>query len=701
MGDLPNYARMTMFSAGHDYWFLYEGTPGGELDSSDFITFSDGTNVAWNGVYNKDIPNEEWAYASDPNVGANGRSLFLINHEDDTGKDSYRDQDDRMTILAFGRNADDGTKYLDANAMPRHFTIGLMDATNFTQASKIVRGAYKALSVAPKAPELYSATSNPDPTNPNLTVSMISNRTITATFVPNFYAIDLAVVNTMGDPIEPALVQVDAPADPQGYVTGEQVTLTADQSSGWTFQGWSGSIGGSDPTATVTVDGNESITATFSLNHYAVTTSAIDEEGQPAPNSSVQLSAPADSAGYLYGEAVTATAIAAPGWTFQGWSGAASGSGTTVTFTVNANEAIIATFAQNHYTVVASAVDGTGAAAPGSTVQLSPAAAAAGYVYGEMVTATALAAPGWSFQGWSGSATGSAQTVTFTVDANEALTATFRRNFYTVTAVAVNGQGAPAGDSEVQISAPTNSQGYTFGEQVSLTAVAAPGWVFQGWSGSASGTSATTTITVDGNEQVTATFAQQHYTISVTLIDESGQTVNAAAVNLSSPADPAGYIYGEAVTVLLTPLDNWTFGSWEGDISSDENPLSFTVTGNTKLQARFANTNKARLTVQRMPTAGGTVTPATGTFFTIGEAVVVTAIPTPGWRFVEWGGALSGNTNPATLIMSGNQRVEAHSSRCTTHSTLPWAGSAAQMVALPNSHHRSAVQAISMVKPLP
>jgi len=654
----PTYARMTMLRAGHDYWFLYEGTPGGALDANDKITISDGTVVAWNGTYDKDIPNEEWAYASDPNVGANGRSLYIIHHEDDNGRDSYRDMDDRMTILAFGRNKDDSTKYIDADNMPQHFTFGLMDETNYAQASKIVRGAYKDLSVTAGAAAANSGDAGSDPTNPTLALSMVMNRSITATFVPNFYTVDLHVVDEDGAALDPALVQLSAPTDAQGYVSGEVVTLTANQATGWSLVRWEGSASGSEPTTTLTVDGNESVTAVFARSHYTVTTNAVDGAGQPAPGSQVQSSAPANAAGYVFGEQVTLTAVAAPGWNFQGWSGSASGNTTPTTITVDGNETVTATFSQERYTVNASAVDGAGQPAPGSQVQLSAPANAAGYVFGEQVTLTAVAATGWRFVGWGGSASGSAATTTITVDGNETVTATFARNFYTVTTQAVDSQGQPAGASAVQLSAPTNASGYVLGEVVTVTAVAAPGWNFQGWNGSASGTAATTTITVNGNETVTATFAQEHYTVQVTVVDETGATANAATVAITPPANAAGYVHGEAVTITLTPLDDWIFGSWSGGITSDSNPLTFTVTGNTTLRATFAK-NKVKLTTQVDPAAGGTITPASGSFFSKDEVVTVTAVPNPGWQFTGWAGALSGTTNPASLTMNTNKTVRA------------------------------------------
>ena len=53
--------------------------------------------------------------------------------------------------------------------------------------------------------------------------------------------------------------------DQTSYATGTQVTLTATPISGYQFTGWSGDITGSQPSATVTMDGNKNITANFQI----------------------------------------------------------------------------------------------------------------------------------------------------------------------------------------------------------------------------------------------------------------------------------------------------------------------------------------------------------------------------------------------------------------------------------------------------
>lgn len=52
-----------------------------------------------------------------------------------------------------------------------------------------------------------------------------------------------------------------------------------------------------------------------------------------------------------------------------------------------------------------------------------------------------------------------------------------------------------------------NQDTYSFGQQVTLTAMADPGWVFSGWSGDLAGNDNPVTLTISGDHKVTATFA--------------------------------------------------------------------------------------------------------------------------------------------------------------------------------------------------
>ncbi len=147
----PNYARNSMLTASSNYYFQYEGVPGGTFEpASDFITWADGTITLLQDNRNLDIANEEWLYFADPTIG---RSLYLSHHEDDNYVDGYfpyTDGNGFMTVFGFGREG--GTRYL--NSTPNHFTIGFANDTNYATMAPLVRGTYFDLLVTPGTAEV-------------------------------------------------------------------------------------------------------------------------------------------------------------------------------------------------------------------------------------------------------------------------------------------------------------------------------------------------------------------------------------------------------------------------------------------------------------------------------------------------------------------------------------------------------------------
>ena len=66
----------------------------------------------------------------------------------------------------------------------------------------------------------------------------------------------------------------------------------------------------------------------------------------------------------------------------------------------------------------------------------------------------------------------------------------------------------PTGSGTISVSSGENcAGGYTYGTVVQLTAVSNPGYKFTNWSGDASGTANTTSVTMTDNRSVTASFA--------------------------------------------------------------------------------------------------------------------------------------------------------------------------------------------------
>jgi hypothetical protein len=124
------------------------------------------------------------------------------------------------------------------------------------------------------------------------------------------------------------------------FNSGETVILTAVANSGYQFSSWSGDASGSNPTITLTMNGNKSVTANFSvvnLNQYSLYVSVN-------PSNAGYVSITPYKSTYNLGEQVTLQAISYSGYSFSNWSGDASGSTNPITINIDGNKNIVANF---------------------------------------------------------------------------------------------------------------------------------------------------------------------------------------------------------------------------------------------------------------------------------------------------------------------------------------------------------------------
>lgn len=168
----PTYARMTVVDVptGSSYWFLYEGTPGGNLEytgsnqdewvRSDSI--SNEVSNAWPANFDLTAPSPsapgEWVYFVDSQTD---RMFYVAHSEDDNQPDMYRHQDNgttppgtdngAMTVFGFGRNSTGLTRYL--TAVGAAFTIGFGEDSTFDGANQLINGAYQPLTITMGEPE--------------------------------------------------------------------------------------------------------------------------------------------------------------------------------------------------------------------------------------------------------------------------------------------------------------------------------------------------------------------------------------------------------------------------------------------------------------------------------------------------------------------------------------------------------------------
>jgi hypothetical protein len=194
---------------------------------------------------------------------------------------------------------------------------------------------------------------------------------------------------------------------------------------------------------------------------------------------------------YNAGTQVTVTAAANPGYQFTGFSGALSG-GSPGYVTMNTNKSVTANFALVQQYSLTTAVNPPGAGA------ISPASGS--YASGTHVQITAAPAAGYTFAGFAGNLTGTALPQNLVMNGNKSVTANFTATppgQYSLT----TGVNTAGGGTIVP-----GAGSYSSGSQVQVTAAAAPGYTFTGFTGDLTGMVNPQILMINGNKSVTAIF---------------------------------------------------------------------------------------------------------------------------------------------------------------------------------------------------
>jgi hypothetical protein len=140
----PRYTTMTMTKAEFNYWWLFEGVPGGTLEpSQDYMYRSDGNKQFLDVMYTGTISSPEWVYFGDK---SGTRSVYVMHHEADAAPDCYYTLDGVMTVFGFGRDGSALSGYLDATKK-QTFSMGFLEGTSFAQCADSINAVYKPVVV--------------------------------------------------------------------------------------------------------------------------------------------------------------------------------------------------------------------------------------------------------------------------------------------------------------------------------------------------------------------------------------------------------------------------------------------------------------------------------------------------------------------------------------------------------------------------
>jgi len=373
------------------------------------------------------------------------------------------------------------------------------------------------------------------------------------------------------------------------FEAGTSVTLEAQPAQGGTFLGWSGDCSGAATSCTVKMDGERAVTAVFSVPLVVEVTSP----GGKVTSSPAGLGCPElCAAGFEPGTAVTLTAVADPGFTFAGWGGACSGTGT-CTVTLDAATTVQAAFSpstgpQMLTVTLAGSGQGTVTSAPAGVA--CPGDCEESFAKDTQVTLTAAPAAGSTFGGWGGACSGNAPTCAVTLSAATSVTATFGTAELPTLTVVVSGTGqGTVASNPSGISCPTDcSEAYAAGTSVTLVATAAAGSVFTGWSGGVCSGTGVCALPLAASVSVTAVFSPEPPPrLTVGMVGNGTGTVTSNPSGIACPGDcDEAWAAGTTVTLTATPAQGSTFAGWSGACSGT-GACTVTVAGAQSVSARF------------------------------------------------------------------------------------------------------------------
>ena len=300
---------------------------------------------------------------------------------------------------------------------------------------------------------------------------------------------------------------------------GTPVTLTATAAANSSFAGWTGGGCSSNPTCVVTLNASEKVTAVFNIVQSMPVLTVVSEGSGTGTVSSVPAGincGPTCSAPFNAGTQVTLTAVAASGSSFAAWGGAcaSSGSNTICTIALNASQNVTATFNITQASLSVT-IGGTGSGTVTSTPQgiNCPTTCLWNFPAGTQVTLIETPGSNSAFAGWGGACSGDSG-CKVTLQTSQQVTATFNL-FQAEPTLSVQLLGNSSGtvtSSPAGINCPgTCSANFSNGTQVTLTETPENS-NFVGWGGACGGYSSTCQVTMNSNQQATATFNAQNVT---------------------------------------------------------------------------------------------------------------------------------------------------------------------------------------------
>ena len=347
------------------------------------------------------------------------------------------------------------------------------------------------------------------------------------------------------------------------YDAGTVVTLTATPGAGYQFNGWSGEVSGAANPATIAMDGNKNVTATFTAS--AVTVHEESQTGGSASSTTVTTSANLTGvSGHLYLAAISTqprvgvASVSGLGlnWTLVKKQCAALNSTDVEVWmaqgTPSGNSVVTATLASAPGAAVIAVSRYSGVVPPGGTNPLGN--VISGNTNGMNASATCA-----------GGVVGDAYSFNFTTTANNAVVY-----------------------SAAAMKARTHTPGASYMERAEIKQVG--GSLTSSVAVEDKTVATAGTVIVNGSFNGTADWAEVALEIKPQTAGPGQYTLTTNVIGSGSVAlNPSGGVYdaGTVVTLTATPSVGYQFSGWSGEVSGAANPATIAMDGNKNVTATF------------------------------------------------------------------------------------------------------------------
>ncbi|MCU7492913.1 MAG: hypothetical protein HF310_15530, partial [Ignavibacteria bacterium] len=455
----------------------------------------------------------------------------------------------------------------------------------------------------------------------------------------------------------------------QSYPHGTSVNIEAvPDGAASSLTGWSGDLAGSPASTSVTMNGDKTTSAEFTLLQRTLTIQQTGTGTGYIYVMGVKVTVPY-SGKFNAGQTITVQAAPeASSTSFTGWSGAVTSTSSSINITMDNDKALSADFTLIPRTLsISKTGTGSGQVKVNGTLHTLPYEGS--FAHNTVVNLEAVPdAATSSFTGWSGASTGTANPLNITMDGDKSLRAEFTLLNRQLMVLENTGTGSGAIKVDDTVRTLPYQHFYSHGKVVKLEAVADPSSSsFTGWNGALSGTTNPAAITMDGDKSVGAEFTLLQRTLAITKLGAgSGQVkVNGSLYSLPYTGS---FAHNTVVNLEAAPdASTSSFTAWGGGLSGSTNPTTITMNGSKSVTAEFSLLSRQLMVLEN--TGGGSgevkvndtvrVLPYEH-YFSHGTVVKLQAVADPlSSSFTGWSGAITGTTNPVTLTMDGDKSLSA------------------------------------------